>query len=224
MILFSLHNINYKNVVSYEDFEIKVGRTTFITGKSGSGKTTLLKLLNNAISPTEGQVLCHSNFNEKAVEDSSDNNLVPIESFDSIFLRRNILLVSQSVFLFDSSIRSNFEQFYTFRELPPPKDNIIQSYLDICDASFSLDLNCNEMSGGERQRVFIAICLSLMPKVLMLDEPTSALDDVSANNLLTNIKKFCKENNITLLVICHNHELVEKYADEIVEIKKAKNE
>jgi putative ABC transport system ATP-binding protein len=72
------------------------------------------------------------------------------------------------------------------------------------------------MSGGEKQRAFTAICLSLMPKVLMLDEPTAALDEVNAENLLSNIKSFCAENDMTLIVVCHNLQLAKNFADNII--------
>ena len=63
-----------------------------------------------------------------------------------------------------------------------------------------------------------------MPKVLLLDEPTSALDDNNAFNLMTNIKEFCRENDISLIVVSHNKALAEKFGDEIINLIGCANE
>ena len=203
MALFSIKNVNFKNIVKYKDFEIKENKATFIKGKSGAGKSTLLKLLNAALTADSGKIL----YNNKA-----------LESYDTITLRREVMLVSQNVFLFDETIEDNFKEFYNYREQPLPSYDKIKEYLEICLALFSSSVNCRELSGGERQRVFLAISLSLNPKVLMLDEPTSALDEKTSGELMGNIKNHCKENNITLIVITHDSLLAEKYADEIISL------
>lgn len=201
MPLFSVTNVNFKNVVNYLHIEIGQHKSTFICGKSGSGKSTLLKLLNASVSPDSGEIL----FQNK-----------PIGDYDIIKLRRDIMLVSQSVFLFDDTIKNNFREFYRYREQTLPDDSTLKEYMRICAADFSFDMNCRAMSGGERQRVFIAICLSFMPKVLMLDEPTSALDIHTSKALMENIKCHCIENNITLIAITHDRLLAEQYADEVI--------
>jgi ABC-type glutathione transport system ATPase component len=59
-----------------------------------------------------------------------------------------------------------------------------------------------------------------MPDVLMLDEPTSALDTQNANTILTNIIKFCKDHSITLIIVSHDKDLIDKYAENIIYLKK----
>jgi len=199
--LFYLSNVTFKNLIKYPSINIKENQATFVCGKSGSGKSTLLKLLNASISPDNGEILYH----EK-----------PITDYDTILLRREIILVSQNVFLFDHSIRDNFIEFYRYRELPAPSDQLILQFLHLCLADFLLDTNCHEMSGGERQRVFIAICFSFLPKVIMLDEPTSSLDENTASLLMGNLKQYCHLHKISLIVITHDRLLAEKFADELI--------
>lgn len=203
MPLFSMSNVTFKNLIHYPQLEIIQNHITFICGKSGSGKSTLLKLLNTSVSPDSGELFYHDK---------------PIQDYNTIHLRRRITLVSQQVFLFDDTIRQNFWEFYRYRELPPPDDAVILSYLLICLAEFPLDTNCRQMSGGERQRVFIAVCLSFMLEVLMLDEPTSALDEQTSAALMENLTIYCKEHGITLIVITHNKLLAELYADEMIHL------
>jgi len=193
-------DLKFKHI-SYPHLEIQKNRTTFISGDSGSGKSSLLAMFNGVLSPASGLVSY----------DGAD-----IVSLDLLALRRDVLLVGQSVFLFDKSIRENFAEFYAARKMPAPKDDIIAPYLSLCCLHFSPDAICASMSGGERHRVFIAIYLSFMPKVLMLDEPTAALDEHTAFSLIQNLTSFCKENDMTLVIVSHDHALIEKFADHTI--------
>ncbi|MCL2460721.1 MAG: energy-coupling factor ABC transporter ATP-binding protein [Euryarchaeota archaeon] len=198
MPLFSLRNVIFRNIIHYPDIEIPEGCVTFICGESGCGKSTLLKLLNGVISADEGEILYASK---------------PIEWYDPIALRREVLLCGQSPFLFDENIQENFAEYYKYRDLLPISQEKVHTYLKICAADVPLDAPCITMSGGERQRVFTAICLSFHPSVLLLDEPTSSLDDATADMMMKNIKTFCQEENITLIVVSHNKLLAQSYAD-----------
>ena len=193
--------MQYQDILSYPDIEIPETITTFICGESGSGKSTLLKLLNGVLSPSDGSIA----YSGKGLEE-----------YDPIHLRQEILLVSQSVFLFDKSIKENFDEYRAYRGLESLPDEQIKSYLNICSIDLPLDSLCHVLSGGERQRVFLAINLSLSPKVLMMDEPTSALDDKNANTLMDNVKAHCKASQITLIVVSHDKALAEAYADHVV--------
>jgi len=139
MALFTLKNVIYKNGIAYDDIEIKKGGVTFICGASGSGKSTLLKLLNGVISPTQGEIT----YLGKVIDD-----------YDPIALRREVLLISQSAYLFDMSIRDNFNEYHSYRDLEAINEEAIKNYLDICSVTLSLDSMCNVLSGGEKHRVF----------------------------------------------------------------------
>ncbi len=195
--------LRFQNLIDYPPIAVPPLQATFIRGASGSGKSTLFRLLNATESPSAGAVLYRGQ---------------DVTGLDSITLRREVLLVSQSVFLFSGTIAENFDQFYQYREQSPISDERKVYFLHTCCADFPLQAKCDTLSGGERQRVFLAIHLSLSPVVLMLDEPTSALDEVTANRLLTQVKAYCQQNQMTLLVICHDQKLVEAYADTVLSL------
>lgn len=205
MALFALKAVNFNNIIKYPDIEIQEGETTFICGESGTGKSTLLKLLNGVLSPSDGQITYQGK---------------NIENYDPILLRQQVLLVSQSIYLFDRTIKDNFNEYYTYRDLKPCNEETILKYLDICSLLLPLDNMCNILSGGERHRVFIAINLSFPSKVLMLDEPTSALDNKNAYTLIKNIKYYCKQNEKSLIIISHDRTLAERYADKTIVLSK----
>lgn len=202
------NNLSFQNMIMYSDIVIPRGKVTFITGESGSGKSTLLKLINTTLPQSSGKI--------------SYNGKDTLE-WDSIKLRQEISLISQSVFLFPGTIKDNFIQFYEYRGLQYPTDDVIHEFLRLCCITFHLDKDCSTMSGGERHRVYIAIFLSFEPKVIMLDEPTSALDHKNTMNMIENIIMFSKEKNITIIIISHDKDLIEKYAQNHIVLKKEGN-
>lgn len=203
--LFRITNLKFQDFLAYPDLNIPLGQVTFVSGESGCGKSTLFRLLNGTLTPSSGTILyCETNISE----------------LDTIALRREALLASQDVYLFDGTIQENFEHYYRFRDQDCIPESKMRDYLSVCCADFPLDAKCETMSGGERQRVFLSICLSFLPKVLLLDEPTAALDDTTSHRFFAQLKPFCLNNQITLLVICHNTKLTEMYADHVIVLQK----
>ncbi|MCL2157336.1 MAG: ABC transporter ATP-binding protein [Methanobrevibacter sp.] len=202
-IVFKVNNLVFNDFIHFPNVNIPKNKVTFIIGRSGAGKTTLLKMFNGTLTQSSGDIFYNN------------TNILDIET---IKLRKEVSLISQSVFLFDGSIRDNFNQFYKYRQEKTLNDDKIKLFLDICHLDFSLEKDCDEMSGGEKQRLYIAIYLSFKPKVIMLDEPTSALDEENSNEIIKNILSFSKENGITVIIVSHDKKLSEVFADYIVSI------
>ena len=194
---------NVKFIKEYDDFTIDKNEIVFIVGKSGSGKSTLLKLINNTLQMKSGSIF---------YKDTNILNIKPVE------LRRNIMMTSQENFLFDMTIKENFHEFYKLRDLENLTDDEIVKFLKIADFDVDVNLDVEKLSGGEKQRVFLAIALSMRPAVLLLDEPTSALDSNTAFNMMKNIVDYCKHNDITLVVVSHARNLVDEFADKTIDL------
>jgi putative ABC transport system ATP-binding protein len=192
-------------MIRYTSINILSEEVTFIQGESGCGKSTLLKLFNATLTPDSGEILYQG---------------TNLDNLDTITLRQEVMLVSQSVFLFSGSIKDNFREFYRYRGKVIISNEEMERFLRLCCSEFSLDTICDTMSGGERQRVYLAIFLSFLPKVLLLDEPTSALDGRTAKELMTNLTGYCKEQHITLVVVSHDTTLAKEYADHIIYMEK----
>lgn len=194
---------NVKFIKEYDDFTINKNEIVFVVGKSGSGKSTLLKLINNTLQMKSGSIF---------YKDTNILNIKPVE------LRRNIMMTSQENFLFDMTIKENFHEFYKLRDLENLTDDEIVKFLKIADFDVDVNLDVEKLSGGEKQRVFLAIALSMRPAVLLLDEPTSALDSSTAFNMMKNIVDYCKNNDITLVVVSHARNLVDEFADKTIDL------
>lgn len=199
--MFVLKDVVYKDIINIKYLHIPKNIVSFISGDSGSGKTTLFKLLNNTLIPDSGEIL-----------------------FNGVFSRENILLVSQKVFLYRCSILENFKKFYNMRLVPVPDINFITNILEIFNINNDVNSDVSTMSGGERMRIYAAIFLSFMPKVILLDEPTSALDASNSMIVMSNIINFCKSNNIDLIIISHNTNIIETFSENTIYIKKGYHE
>ncbi len=208
-MLITVNRLNFLDIICYPKIEIEENVFTFISGESGCGKSSLLKILNRLILPKEGEIFYKD---------------CDIYKQDVISYRKKVMLVSQEVFLLDKSIEENFIFYYESREESVISKEKMSEFLNICQIDMSLDTPCTNLSGGEKQRVFLAICLSFCPEVLLLDEPTSALDEKTSINLLTSIKQFCFTSNITPIAVCHSDFLVNKFADRVIRLTKSKVE
>ncbi len=200
--MFKTNNLGFLDIIKYNDIEVADGSVTFITGRSGSGKSTLLKLFNGTEDFSRGEIYYKG---------------VPLREYDSIALRKQVKLISQTCFLFPLSIRENFLLFYSYCDYKGDKsDEKLREFLKITAADFSLDAPCATLSGGEKQRVYIAICLSMEAETIMLDEPTSALDPEIATRVMQNIVDYAKSSNKTLIIISHDTGLTQKFSENIV--------
>jgi iron complex transport system ATP-binding protein len=101
------------------------------------------------------------------------------------------------------------------RETPRDLD-IAQRAMDLADVAHLADRPVMEISGGERQRTFIAMCLAQEPQVLLLDEPTAHLDighQLSTLNLISDLNH---KAGLTVVAVFHDLNLAAEYADCLV--------
>jgi len=171
-----------------------------ILGPSGSGKTTLLRLLNKLESPSSGKIF----FNE-----------VDFETISPRELRKQIGMVFQLPALFQGTVYDNIsfgpELYKKTLDM-----NAVKSLLTTVGLKDIDPLrNVENLSLGQQQRLSFARALANEPRVLLLDEPTSALDPSAANNLLDLIKKINRETGVSILMVTHVLQHVQRIADNI---------
>lgn len=206
--MIEVSNLSFLNKIKYPDFNIEKGTLTLLCGPSGAGKTSLLKILNGTADRSSGEVIIES-------KDLGD--------YDSKELRRLVVLSSQNVFLFPGTIEYNFNKFYEYREQIPITNDEKKKFLDLCKVDFPLDKDVDKLSGGEKQRIFLSICISFRSEILFLDEPTSGLDTYNAEEFVKNLKSFLIQENMTVIAVSHDINLFSKYADKVIDLEK-KNE
>jgi len=171
---------------------IRPGETLVLLGRSGSGKTTSLKLINNLISPTDGEVM---------VEGRSTRR------WDVIRLRRRIGYVIQDIGLFPHfTVERNITLIPKLENWPRDR---IRARLQELLALVGLDPQLagrypRELSGGQRQRVGVARALAADPPILLMDEPFGALDPITRADLQTEFAALQKRLRKTVVFVTHD--------------------
>lgn len=182
-------------------FSMKPGEFVFLCGPSGAGKTTLMRILHGALPVQRGKVDVAG----------YDLNILP-ESRKHL-LRRDVSVVFQDFkILPDRSVFTNVE-------LPLKVRGIAQSIIDkrvrAVLRSLHLDqkagLLCEELSGGEQQRVAVARAIVVKPKLLLADEPTGNLDQELSMRMMDIFQQFHKFGT-AIMIATHNREIMERMA------------
>lgn len=188
-------------------FRLESGHSIAIVGPSGSGKSTIINLIPRLYDVQEGSVTF----------DGTD-----VRNLDLTFLRKNVGVVSQETYLFNSSIRENLKYAKpdaTDEEMIEAcKKANIYDFIEKQEKGFDTLVGNRglKLSGGEKQRLSIARVLLKDPALLIFDEATSALDSISESKIQEAIDPIIKER--TSILIAHRLSTI-LAADEILVVK-----
>ena len=193
------------------DFKVKRGELVAILGPSGSGKTTLLTCIGLINEPTLGKVVIDgTTVADDGWQGGIDLKRMRREKLGFIFQAHNLIpfLTAQENVMVALEINGlkRFEAKQRSIEL-----------LDALNLGHRINNYPNALSGGESQRVAIARALANRPRVILADEPTAALDTENGRNVMDLLKKLAVENNSAIMVVTHDHRMVENF-DRILEV------
>ena len=171
------------------------GKTLVILGPSGCGKTTLLRIIAGLIAPDTGEV----RYDDVDVKEVSPGD-------------RRIGMVFQQYALYPHlTSRSNVLSYFMFRKKTPELDAMARakyertSRLMGVELSHLLDRMPGTLSGGEKQRVAVARCITRDPALFLLDEPFSNLDQALREKYRVNLKTLLRQFAITTVYVTHDH-------------------
>lgn len=181
----------------------------FLLGKSGSGKSTMLNLLGGLDTYDSGEIIIKGTSSKDFKQKHFDSYRNTYIGF--IFQEYNVLD--------EFSVGANIALAL---ELQSEKatDEKINEILKEVDLDGFGQRKPNELSGGQKQRVAIARALVKNPKIIMADEPTGALDSNTGRQIFDTLKKL-SENKL-VIVVSHDRDFAEKYADRIIELADGK--
>lgn len=203
---------NYGSKKALDDVTITIdeGEVVSIVGPNGSGKSTLLKCINKILKPQGAILVDGKNIQEVKLRKlakilgyvpQSVNSSFPSTVFDSILLGRRPY-VNWSVSPRDVEIASNFISLMGLKEMALRQTN--------------------ELSGGERQKVFIARALAQEPEILLLDEPTSNLDMKHQLEVLNIVKSIARKRKMAVVMAIHDLNLAAQFSDKLIFLKNGK--
>ena len=189
-------------------FQVEEGEIFGLLGPNGAGKTTLIRILTTILLPTSGSAT--------------------VAGYDVLSqpskVRRLIGVVSQAMTSdLDLTARENLDVYGQFFEIPK-RERIekVEYLLDIVGLLEHGNELVASYSGGMRRRLEIARGLIHKPRILFLDEPTIGLDPQSRLVVWDLIRRFIKEDNITLFLTTHYMEEAETICNRIAIIDSGK--
>jgi len=209
--MIEVHSISFRYheawVLQEVSFRVEKGEFVGVIGPNGSGKTTLLKLLYRLLAPQRGEILFE---------------LVPMKKMDRRDIAKRVAVVAQETqLLFPFSVletvlmgRSPYLGRLLFES---EKDlEIARKAMEWTKILPFSERPMDELSGGERKRVFIARALAQEPDVILLDEPTANLDIQHQIEFLNLILTLNRERGLTIVMASHDMNIASEFCDRLI--------
>ncbi|MGG7579092.1 ABC transporter ATP-binding protein [Rhizobium sp. Nf11,1] len=205
--------IGPKPILHGIDLTLDQGRIYGLVGPNGSGKSTLLKIIARQIAPQSGAI----SFGGKVAADWGAREFARHVAYmpqftpatDGMTVRELVALGRfpwhGTLGRFTATDRSKVEEAIARTELQDFTDRLV-----------------SDMSGGERQRAWIAMMLAQNARCLLLDEPTSALDLAHQASVLSLVQQLSHERGLTVVIVLHDINLAARYCDAIVALNRGR--
>lgn len=209
----------YEKLTVFSDLDvaIKKGRITTIIGPNGCGKSTLLKTIGRILKQKNGDVFLQ----EK-----------DMKSISTKAIAKQLALLSQNP---EAPLQLKVEELISYGRFPHRKNvgnlsskdkQVIEWAMDITRTTTFRDREIAQLSGGQRQKVWLAMALAQETNILLLDEPTTYLDLAHQLEVLQIVERLNKEHQCTIIMVLHDinhaarfsHELIAMKAGEIVTV------
>lgn len=193
-------------IFSGVNFTLQCGELTALIGPNGAGKSTLLKSILGEVSHTGALNYF----------DAKGKHLRPIIGY-----------VPQTLKFDATSPTSVLDLFMACLTWKPvwlcSADSVrerVAKNLRRVQAEYLIDRRLGALSGGELQRILLALALEPLPDLLLLDEPVSGVDKVGMEIFYELAAKLCADEDMAILLISHDLEMVKKYADQVILLNK----
>ena len=160
-----------------------------LVGLSGAGKSTIINLLDKFYEPQKGQILLDG---------------IPLENYDTKYLRENIGLVLQKNHIFSGSISDNILYGNVNATREQMEEAAKKAYIhdQIVNLPNGYESSALALSGGQQQRIAIARMFLKNPPIIFLDEPTASLDAIATEQIKNSLDAIKKDR--TVIIISHS--------------------
>lgn len=201
-------------VLALQGLELTVekGELMAIIGNSGSGKSTFLNMIGGLDRPSAGRLIVDG------------KNLFKMTEAELVAYKRDTV-----GFVWQNNARNLMPYLTAWDNVQMPmmlsnqkrqKERALE-LLELVGMAHRKNNRLNQLSGGEQQRVAIAIALANNPKLLLADEPTGSVDVKTSNYLLDIFRKLNEELGLTIVIVTHDR-LLSKKVNRVVSIRDGK--
>ena len=194
------------------ELEIEKGELMAIIGNSGSGKSTFLNMIGGLDRPSAGRLIVDG----KDLFKLSEQELVDYKRNTVGFVWQN----NARNLLPYLTAWQNVQMPMLFDSTKQKKERALE-LLEMVGLSHRKDHRLDQMSGGEQQRVAIAIALANNPKILLADEPTGAVDAKTGAYILDMLRDINHNTGLTVVIVTHDRMLAKK-VNRVVTIRDGK--
>ncbi len=196
---------NGKNVLKGLDLPVREGEFLGVVGPNGSGKTTLLKNIGGVLEPDGGMVYL----------EGREIPRIPIKEIAT----KVAALQQETTVGFDFTVREvvemgRFPHLDRFERHSDGDLRAVERAIEVTDLNDFTDRYVNQLSGGEKQRVFLALALAQEPELLLLDEPTASLDINYQIKIMETVQSLQSEG-LTVVAAIHDLNLAAQYNDRV---------
>lgn len=195
------------------NLEIADGDIFGIIGMSGAGKSTLVRTINLLERPTSGTI------------EVDGRDVTALSGEELRTYRRRVAMIFQNFgLLAQKTVLDNVCFPFLAASGKVTEENRARALelLDRVGLGEKARSYPSQLSGGQKQRVAIARALACEPEVILCDEATSALDPKSTNTILKLLRDINRETGVTLVVITHSMDVVEKICDNVAVLERGR--
>ncbi|MCI8365734.1 MAG: ABC transporter ATP-binding protein [Eubacterium sp.] len=198
------------------DLTVRRGELMAIIGNSGSGKSTFLNMIGGLDRPSAGKLYVDG------------KNLFQLTEEELVDYKRSTV-----GFVWQNNARNLLPYLTAWENVMTPmlfrqdsmteaeKKQRAEELLELVGLSKRKDNKLSQLSGGEQQRVAIAIALANDPKLLLADEPTGAVDRRTADDILDMFRRLNETLGVTIVIVTHDKELASK-VNRVISIRDGK--
>ncbi|EPY2271802.1 ABC transporter ATP-binding protein [Clostridium sporogenes] len=204
--------IGYNNKVIVKNFNLRVDKGDMLTiiGPNGSGKSTVLKAIGRLLKPMEGII----HLDGKLLWDMSNKDIAKEMACLSQHNRAPKDMTIRRIVGFGRNPHKAW-----FESLNKEDEEIIDWALENTNLKHMENKKITSVSGGERQRAWLAMALAQKPKVLLLDEPTTYLDINNQIEILELVRKLNENLKLTVVMVLHDLNQAAKYSNRVLVLK-----
>lgn len=203
--LFKIYKIADLEVVALRGLDLAVqnGEVVAIVGASGSGKSTLLNILAGYDAPSAGRV----SVGGKDLLQMSSREVEEYRRIDVGFIWQQ---TSRNMFPYLTAMENVTLPMMLTNTPGKERSERARDLLELVGLGHRLDHTPEKLSGGEQQRVAIAVALANKPPLLLADEPTGELDDATAAEILDLFGSVNQDMGTTILIVTHDPDIAYK--------------
>lgn len=191
------------------DLTVEEGELMAIIGNSGSGKSTLLNMIGGLDKPTAGKLFVDG----KDLFKLTEKQMVTYKRETVGFVWQN----NARNLIPYLSAKENIELAMSFNPTKTNRKSAVE-LLEMVNLAHRKNNVLGQLSGGEQQRVAIAIALSNNPRILLADEPTGAVDTKTSNIILDLFRELNEAMGLTIVIVTHDRQMSKK-VDRVVAIR-----